>query len=220
MVPIAAAAAPSLMSTLGPAVIGGMFGLGGSMLGQSASAKEAAKQRDWMRQSQHMAHQWEVADLRAAGLNPILSGTGGGGATGGSGAMGQVPDFAGAMSSGAKSGLETKRLWRELQNMAAGQDNTEQDTELKKTQREREGEQALQLKELSKLLRQQLETEKGNTARAHAEAKIAASGVPGAQIEADIDTGVQGEITRRIKRVIDLIPGLGNLLRKPTVIKK
>lgn len=38
--------------------------------------------RAWSRQKQaaQSAHQWEVADLRAAGLNPILSATGGNGA--------------------------------------------------------------------------------------------------------------------------------------------
>lgn len=59
----------------------------------------------WSRQKQaaQSAHQWEVADLRAAGLNPILSATGGNGANLPSVAVAQsanseAPDFIGMMS--------------------------------------------------------------------------------------------------------------------------
>lgn len=45
------------------------------------NAQEAWKQRDWQQHMTGTAHQREVADLRAAGLNPILSGTGGMGAS-------------------------------------------------------------------------------------------------------------------------------------------
>lgn len=59
----------------------------------------------WSRQKQaaQSAHQWEVADLRAAGLNPILSATGGNGANLPSVAVAQnanseAPDIIGMMS--------------------------------------------------------------------------------------------------------------------------
>lgn len=59
----------------------------------------------WSRQKQaaQSAHQWEVADLRAAGLNPILSATGGNGANLPSVAVAQTanseaPDIIGMMS--------------------------------------------------------------------------------------------------------------------------
>jgi len=49
-------------------------------------------------------HQWQVADLRAAGLNPVLSATQGAGSVG-SMAQGQAPDLAGSANSAASAAL-------------------------------------------------------------------------------------------------------------------
>lgn len=61
------------------------------------NASEAAKNRDWQEMMSNTAHQREIADLQAAGLNPVLSASGGNGAAVTSGAT-----ASGVTSAGAK----------------------------------------------------------------------------------------------------------------------
>ncbi len=66
------------------------------------NAQEAAKNRDWQQMMSNTAHQREIADLKAAGLNPVLSAMNGNGAAVTSGAT-----ASGVVSSGSKADADT-----------------------------------------------------------------------------------------------------------------
>lgn len=66
------------------------------------NAAEAQKNRDWQQMMSDTAHQREIKDLQAAGLNPVLSAMGGNGAAVTSGAT-----ASGVTSAGAKGDTDT-----------------------------------------------------------------------------------------------------------------
>lgn len=117
-----AAAGSSLFPGIGTIIGGALGGIGGIVSGlfQQSSAREQMRFQERMSST---AHQREVADLKAAGLNPILSATRGGASTPG-GAMASMPnpgeDLGAGVSASAKMmGLELPALESNIRLQAA-----------------------------------------------------------------------------------------------------
>lgn len=137
---------------IGGALIGGISSALGQKSANEANAALSREQMEFQERMSSTAHQREVKDLRKAGLNPILSGTGGMGASTPAGQTAKMENVASAGVSSALEALGTlteAQLTREKAELTNAQTintqtskplikaqtaNTESDTQLKQQQ--------------------------------------------------------------------------------------
>ncbi len=103
--------------------VGGAFGgpvgaIGGSVVSGLFQDKAARDNRAFQQKNSDTAHQREVADLRRAGLNPILS-AGGRGASTPTGAVSQVPDMGHAVSGVSARAIQRSAMKANVMNTQA-----------------------------------------------------------------------------------------------------
>lgn len=123
---------------VGPAVgaaVGGLMSMGTSAYTASVNAEQSEAQRAWMEQMAQLRYQYQVKDLKAAGLNPMLAymQSPAGAGTGSAASIGQ-PNLAGAMGVGVTAALAAKRQKAEIKNI-------NEDTRLKATEGKYKGSQ-------------------------------------------------------------------------------
>lgn len=108
-------------------IISGIGSVAGALISAHSAKKEAKKQREWEQQMADTAHQREVKDLEAAGLNPVLS----------AGGMGASTPSIGIADTSALNELgKTDKYAQILANKTAEKQVELVDAEIKKTKAE------------------------------------------------------------------------------------
>lgn len=119
----------------------GMAALGGSVLSNLVGVQQAGRQRDFQERMSSTSYQRAVADLKAADLNPMLA-YGQGGASTPSGAMPNISDMSGAVS----TALQAKQIDAQVKQLTSQSDLNQQNTSLARAQTFTEMERAAQVR--------------------------------------------------------------------------
>lgn len=109
--------------------LGAGASVAGSFISASKSAKEARKNRRFQERMSNTAYQRARADMKAAGLNPLLMASVGGASQPG-GATAQVPDFGASLAKGASTAIQAMQAKAAINNTNANTAKTVKETEL------------------------------------------------------------------------------------------
>jgi len=200
---------------------------GGSLLSAAtgyftnrANLKASREQMAFQERMSNTAHQREVADLKAAGLNPILSATGGPGASTPAGSLPQLTNPAEDLSSGFASSarmkkLEIPRLKKDLDEADARINMVnQQGANLVESQSTQRHEQAL-MRDRMEQIKADIDLSKANAELSRANAKSITHRQPRLDVEDQIFTEASEALRYSISKAKDFL-GIGSKPKRHT----
>lgn len=116
----------SLWTGIGAGLVSGAASLVGGLISGSQNRALAEKQMAFQERMSSTAYQRSMADMKAAGLNPILAYSQGGAST----PLGVSPQMEDVVSPAVSSALATKRLVADLDNLEAQNEQIRSSTAL------------------------------------------------------------------------------------------